>query len=87
MIKWRAKFQASTKAYSYELVMDAVTAAYILPALKRERKRVADLYERYKGIHEAGEATRLQQTKMIKHHDHLLALEKIINVIEPQLVK
>ena len=74
MIKWRAKYQVSTKAYSYELVMDALTAAAMLPALKRELKREAKLYEKYKDIHESGEADEKQQT-----------LGRIIETIEPQL--
>lgn len=85
MIKWNAKYQVSTKSYSYELVMDAVTAAAMLPALKRERNRLAKLYEKYKDIHESGEATRTQQTLMVKYGDKLRTLDLIINTIEPKL--
>lgn len=85
MIKWRAKYQVSTKAYSYELVMDAVTAAAMLPALKHELTRVAKLYEKYKDIHESGEASRTQQTLMVKYGDKMRTLDLIISTIEPKL--
>ena len=85
MIKWRAKYQVSTKQYSYELVMDAITAAATLPALKRERKREAKLYEKYKDIHESGEADEKQQTLMMKHGNAVRTLDMIIETIEPQL--
>jgi len=85
MIKWRAKYQVSTKAYSYELVMDALTAAAMLPALKRELKREAKLYEKYKDIHDSGEADEKQQTMMMKHENAMRTLGRIIETIEPQL--
>ena len=85
MIKWRAKYQVSTKSYSYELVMDALTAAAMLPALKRERQREAKLYEKYKDIHESGEADEKQQTLMMKHENALRTMDRIIETIEPKL--
>lgn len=85
MIKWRAKYQVSTKAYSYDLVMDSHTASVMLPALKRERKRVAKLYDKYKDIHDSGEADEKQQTLMMKHGETVRILDRIIETIEPKL--
>lgn len=85
MIKWNAKYQVSTKSYSYDLVMDAEIAIYLLGPLKRELKHVARLYEKYKDIHESGEATKRQQTMMVKYEDQLRMLDMIISVIEPRL--
>lgn len=85
MIKWNAKYQVSTKSYSYDLVMDAGTAIYLLGPLKRELKHVSRLYEKYKDIHESGEATKRQQTMMVKYEDQRRMLDMIISVIEPRL--
>lgn len=87
MIIWDKKYSDSLNGYTFELRMDSITAAYLLAPLKRELKRVTNLYEKYKDIHESGDATRRQQTMMVQYHDTMLVLESIIDVIEPTIAK
>lgn len=85
MIRWDREWLPQLGYSTNVLKMDANTANYILPAIKKELKRAACLYEKYKDIQDGGDATPLQQTLLAKYENKMRTLQNIVNVIEPQL--
>ena len=82
MIRWEKEWQGTY--HINLLVMDESVAKRLIEPLKRELANTRRLYEKYRDIQEGGDATRRQQTMMVKYKDKMTDLETIINVIEPQ---
>lgn len=50
--------------------------------LEREIEKLSRRYEKYKGIHESGEATEKQQDRLIKIEDELDTITKFHDVLQ-----
>lgn len=72
--------------FTFTVCLSAVECRLLLPEMKASLKRETKRYEKYKDIHEGGEATERQQTLLFEAEEKVQALESVIYNCE-ELIK
>lgn len=66
--------------WQFTLCLDDKDCKLLLPLMEKRLKQAEKMYEKYKDIHESGEATTQQDNLMTKFEEEMSTLQKVVMV-------